>query len=211
VIWECVQCRERVQGPQYPATSHRCRICPTCTLRFGRTVYRRRRERRGRVAKANPRLGRLWHGIDMPKELRRLLRFCPPHVTENPPSLRLRYTTNNRPGLVAQADLNDRWIEILVWPLCPPGWAVASLVHELAHFVSQDTGHGDGFRTAVGELVRDGYGMEVPWTAARDIQSFDQAVEDTLDSWYRSRHGDDFLSRTFRAWLEQHQSQGDPS
>jgi hypothetical protein len=174
---------------------------------MGKLVYRHLRKRQGKVAKANPRLQHLWYGIDLRRELHRLIQFCPERLQVRPPSLVLDHRSKEPPNSVAWADLDRHQIKITLWPLCPPGWALASLVHELSHFVCDDDKHNEVFRTTMVELVRDGYGVKPAWTPERALLYLDRAVEDALTVWYRKRHGDEFMLEQLSMWLQRERHQ----
>lgn len=102
---------------------------------------------------------------------------------------------------VAWADFDRHRIEIVLWPGCPPTWAIASLVHELAHFVCDNNRHDESFRTSMIELVRDGYGARVAWTRSRELRALDHAIEDALMPWFRERYGEELLLQQLSSWL----------
>jgi hypothetical protein len=176
-------------------------------LRLGKLVYRKLRRRLGRVAKKNPRIKYMWRGIDLYRELHRLVKFCPPHVRDRPPSLLLIHHLTSPRDVVATADLEWHRMEIHLWPTCSPGWALASQVHELAHFSSPDNGHGDQFRSAMIELVRDGYGVEPDYPSGRSIQDLDRSVEDALATWFCQEHPGEDTLEALSLWLEREGSQ----
>lgn len=203
MIWECKQCRVRVHGPQYPQSDDPCRVCPACTLRLGEIVYRKLRQRSGKAAKANPRLQYMWRGIDLRRELKRLVKFCPPHVQARPPSLDLIHLSIQPPSnVVAYANFERNRVEVRLWPMCPLGWPLASVVHELAHFSLRDNHHGERFRSAMVELVRDGYGVEPAYPSGRSIMDLDESVEDALTTWCSERYRDECLIAQLSMWLK---------
>ncbi len=177
MIWECRHCRDRVRGPRAPGERHECRVCLPCTLRMGEFVQRHPRKRAGKVAKANPRLGRLWRGLDLQRELRRLLRFCPDTLRDKPPRLVLLHCSMQPDsGNIAFADPSTHEIQIRLWPSCPAAWALGSLIHELAHFCVAGLRHGDAWRQAMLGLLRDGYGLDADFPTNRSSQALDHAV-----------------------------------
>lgn len=186
MIWECPECKDEASGPRKPAASNPCRLCPACTLLRGRFVRRKLRGP-GRRAKPNPGPRFTWEGMDLQAELARLSEFCPPEIQERPITLVLKHVPK-APRTLAWARFVQREIELILWPACPLGFALAGLVHELAHFAVPGAMHSDDhFRMAMVELVRDGYGVEPPMPKGRRCAQLDHAIEDCLVAWAKDR------------------------
>ncbi len=185
MIWGCSECRDDVEGPKNPEPHHACRLCSSCSLRLGEFVFRKPKKRRGpRSAKKNPRLKHSWHGVDLSRELERLIAHCPDHLRERPPTLYVKHQ-KKLPATFGWADPNLWQVQVVLWPHCPLAWALSTIVHELAHFCvpAERAAHGDGFRMAMIELCRDGYGVDPPMPEGRRIVNLDHAVEDALQFW----------------------------
>ena len=186
MIWRCPKCQDEEHGPRNAAVDHPCRLCPSCTLGLCRFVYRdlagpsRRR-------KAKPVPACTWEGMDLQAELTRLTEFCPPAVRANPLRLLVKYT-RKVPTTMGWARFMEREIELIIWADCHLGIVLAGLVHELAHFSVPGAKHSaDSFRTAMVELVRDGYGVEPPMPLGRRCSQLDHSIEEALMLWVDNR------------------------
>lgn len=186
MIWRCPKCKQTVDGPSRPAPDDPCRLCSSCTLRFGELVHRRRGRRSKKAPKVNPDLGYMWHGMNLRKELRRLVEFCPSHVRSRPPSLMI---VHGRPQMtVGWADFMLHRIELLLWPRIDLPAVLSTLVHELAHFCHPGKPHSyEPFRMAMVELVRDGYGVEPQMPHGRAIGKLDMAIDAAFVEWDTAR------------------------
>lgn len=184
MIWHCEECQTGVRGPKEPKSYDPCRICTGCSLRLGHLVFRAPKRALRRRAKKNPKLDWSWHGIHLKDELARLVEFCPEHVRARPPGLLIKHRSE-RPTYLGFSDPNPwAWhVELVLWPECPPAWALATLLHELAHFCCPDSGHGETFRMTFVELCRDGYGVDPAMPEGRRMVHLDYAVEDALQVW----------------------------
>lgn len=191
MIWGCPECEDTEDGPRTPAKDHPCRLCAACTLRLGRFVHRTFRgpaiKRKKRKRYSRPPV--TWEGMDLHAELLRLAEFCPPTVQANPPALVLK-RVKKVPRTMGWARFVEREIELVVWPACPLGFALAGLVHELAHFCVPGAKHSDdGFRMTMVELVRDGYRVEPAMPKGRRCAQLDHAIEDALVAWTETLQG----------------------
>lgn len=187
MIWKCPECKDGVEGPRAPDAEDPCQLCASCTLVLGRFVRRKPTGRTTKRGKENPRLQHTWQGTDLHAELHRLAEFCPEHVRARPPSLVIRRVPI-APRTVGWAKYATNQLELILWPLCHPGWALGGLVHELAHFAVPKAKHGDDlFRMTMIELVRDGFGVEPAMPAGRRIAQLDHSIEDALVAWVESR------------------------
>lgn len=155
---------------------------------MGNFIYRKRGRRTKVAAKQNPRLQYMWLGLDLRRELHRLLPFCPESVQLRPPALIIKHVSKE-PGEVALAEWTRNRIRMVLWPRCPLAYALGTLVHEVAHFCAmpKDEDHGELFRMCMVELVRDGYGVEPAMPDGRDIYALDRSVEDAMLEWLDAR------------------------
>lgn len=189
--WRCPECEDGQPGQYRPRPDNPCRVCPSCSLRFGRVVRRFRDGPYGKAARrAAPKPITTWAGVDLHAELARLwaLEIVGHRVQRPAPRLTLTVRPKRPTRSLAYACFERREIEIFVWKGLKSAEALATLVHEVAHIVvGKEAAHGEEWRMMLVELVREGYGVEpeFPSYDPHSIGALDYSVELALGTWLR--------------------------